>query len=389
MNKIPEFNNEKVLPEGIHCCSGKEFLERFCPKSDEKRHAFSKSISDILDFAKERNAQCVFVGGSFIKNVKEPSDFDVVIVFSQKEHIPNKGERVLIDGKKLDIMFCSADEPNIVNSFVHLFSNDRYGRKSGVVQIELCGTQNNWEIQHPNSDEFEIIKRAYCNRQLIDLNEPEGILVTIHGLNTTAAWNSDVMPIFSSRGWIVAPFNYGFQTPEILMNKNKRTEVLNKFRDWIYDIHSTYAESGNTSISVIAHSFGTYIIGAYLSGFNESPIPVTFDTIILTGSILTENYDWESCEEIKVGRVRNEIAQNDQWVKWMPEKTTFLGGDKLFGKSGVNGFKSESRILTQYKNDIFDHNNVIKKDVINQMWLPYLQSNKAIFEIETFAKMFR
>lgn len=61
----------------------------------------------------------------------------------------------------------------------------------------------------------------------------------------------------------------------------------------------------------------------------------------------------------------------------MPSKK-WLGFGKLFGQAGVEGFSDDSKILTQYSNDIFGHNNVIKPDIINQIWMPYLNSNKGI-----------
>lgn len=66
---------------------------------------------------------------------------------------------------------------------------------------------------------------------------------------------------------------------------------------------------------------------------------------------------------------------------------SWLGLDPLFGQAGIKGFNSTLRILTQHSNNIFDHNNMIKKDVINQMWLPYLQSNKAVFMREYIARI--
>ena len=137
---------------------------------------------------------------------------------------------------------------------------------------------------------------------------------------------------------------------------------------------------------MIAHSFGTYLIGAYLEGFKEFP-PVNFNTLILTGSILNEGYDWESCVGYKVARVRNEIAPNDQWVSWMQRNPSeWLGLDPLFGQAGTKGFNSPSKILTQPTNKIFDHNNVIKKDVITTMWMPFLNSNKHAAEEEGFKR---
>lgn len=99
-------------------------------------------------------------GGSFITDVEKPSDFDVVIVFKRKEHIPSKGERVLIEGKKADIMFCSEDDPNIVDAFIHLFSSGRYEQHLGIVQVNISGDNSEWKIRHmPSDDELEIIKR--------------------------------------------------------------------------------------------------------------------------------------------------------------------------------------------------------------------------------------
>lgn len=145
---------------------------------------------------------------------------------------------------------------------------------------------------------------------------------------------------------------------------------MDAFRDWIYSVQRDYCQNGE-QISIIAHSFGTYLIGAYLDGFEEFT-PVHFNTIILTGSILNENYDWESCVGNKVARVRNEIAPNDQWVSWMPRKPAeWVGLDPLFGQAGTNGFTSASHILTQPINKIFDHNNVIKKTSSHQCGCPF------------------
>ena len=362
------------MPEGLHRCNGYEFIDRFC--QDEYRKPYTKTITDILDFAKSRYARFVFVGGSFVTTQREPSDIDVVIVLRKKEDIPSKGERLILNGKRADIMFCSEDEPKLIDAFISLFSRGRFAQKHGVIQIDLCGGNSEWKIRHePDDDTLEIVKRAYCNREVIDLNESNGVLVTIHGLLSNASWNSELLPIFSNEGWTVAPYYYGFQTPDILFRPNERQKAVDEFREWIQSIKDQYCHSVNTKISVIAHSFGTYIIGAYLAGFEGNP-PVQFESIILTGSILSEDYDWSKIEGTNsVGHVRNEIAPNDQWVKWMPNKP-WLKLDKLFGQAGVNGFINNSALLEQNRTSIFDHNNVIKRDVILKYWLPYLKTNR-------------
>ncbi|CAH3609541.1 DUF6932 family protein [Citrobacter freundii] len=385
MTTIPDFTEKGYLPKGTHLCSAQQFIERFC-MVNEKRQALRKAFIDILDFANARNALCVLVGGSYVTDKKDPHDLDVVIVLRSKDHIPTRPERLLLEGKRTDIMFCSADDPILTASFLKLLSYERFGSGVGVIQISLNHPDEPWTTQHePDDDTYEVIKRAYFNRHLVDLNEAPGVLVTIHGLMTHAEWNANLIPIASSQGWVVAPYIYGYTTPDILLNKGKRKEAVDAFREWIYSVQRDYCQNGE-QISIIAHSFGTYLIGAYLDGFEEYT-PVNFNTIILTGSILNENYDWESCVGNKVARVRNEIAPNDQWVSWIPRKPAeWMGLDPLFGQAGTNGFTSASHIITQPSNKIFDHNNVIKKDVITSMWMPFLNSNKHASEEEWFKR---
>lgn len=371
---IPNFTEQGLLPTGVHLCSGGNFIERFC--AGDNRKDFSKAVIDILDFAAARNVRYVFVGGSFVSAKEDPRDLDVVMVLRRREDIPTKNERLLIAGRRTDIMFCSEDEPKIVNAFVHLLANGRYAERPGVIQIAVQDAEKPWEIHHlPDDDTYEVIKRAYFNRELIDLSIPTGILVTVHGLLSTASWNEHIVPIASSQGWIVAPYYYGFQTPDILFSSSKRKAAVDAFREWVFDINRIYGDSG-AKVSAIAHSFGTYLVGSYLAGFQDVA-PVTFNTLILTGSILSEKYDWKSCAGNKVARVRNEIAPNDQWVKWMPRTSSeWIGLDPLFGQAGTKGFTSDSEILDQCTNGIFDHNNVIKRDIVTSQWMPYLNSNR-------------
>jgi hypothetical protein len=375
LNNIPSFTSQGILPQGIHTCSGTDFIERFCQATGARKD-LQKAFIDVLDFAASRNARFVFVGGSFVTEKEDPDDLDIVIAFRKKEHIPSKSERLVLAGKRTDIMFCSEDEPKILDAFLHLLAHGRFSEQPGVVQVNLFHDGAAWQVHHaPDDDTYEVIKRVYFNRQLIDLNAPSGILVTVHGLMSHADWNSHIVPIASSQGWIVAPYNYGFQKLDILLSTSKRKDAVDTFRQWLFALNQEYGQNG-ACISVIAHSFGTYLLGAYLYGFEEEP-PVTFNTLILTGSILNENYDWAKCAGNKVARVRNEIAPNDQWVKWMPENPgKWTGLDPLFGRAGTKGFSVPADILTQPSNKIFDHNNVIEKDVITSQWMPYLNSNR-------------
>lgn len=379
-NKIPNFTSMGHLPVGVHLCSATEFIDRFC--FSDYRNDFRKSISDIFDFALHRNARYLFIGGSFVTNSEKPSDLDCIIVFERDEDVPSRTEEMLIEVTKLDIMYVSLEHEEEVNSYIKLFIYNRFRREVGIVQVDLYSKGEEWKIRHDVDDStFEIIKRAYIRRHFHELNQPKGVLVTIHGLLSTARWNSEITPIANSQGWIVAPYLYETNNVDLLINASKRQRILDDFRDWIYDLKNRFKEY---PISIIAHSFGTYIFASYLEGF-EQYSPVTFNCVILTGSIINKNFDWNKHRGVKVARVLNEIAPNDQYVGYMPNNWfKILKKNELMGSSGVEGFSINSDILTQTENTIFTHNNVIKRDVIDTKWMPYLNVNKEAYRSEVF-----
>lgn len=362
--------HDGFLPKGIHRISIQEFHDTFC--RSENRFEFAPAAFDIYNFAKSRNAKYLFFGGSFISRSLEPNDIDCLMVFEKDEFIPSRTERLALNGVRVDIQFCSMEHRDQIDSYVYLFSHTRYGQEVGIVQIEISENSKSWEINYtPDDNTYNIIKRNYTDRSFINCYEPNGILVTIHGLYSTGRWNSIIAPIASSQGWIFAPYEYYYENDySLLLSKNKRKEIVDDFREWIYNISQIY----NTPISIIAHSFGTFIITSYIKGF-EAP-PVKFNSLIFTGSIISEDFDWNPYVKRSVYNILNEIAPADQVVKYMPENFfKQLLGDSLFGKSGINGFRIPCNEITQSTNIIFDHNNVIKRDIIETKWMPYLNAN--------------
>lgn len=383
---LPDFENSGVLPKGIHNCSGNEFIDRFCRLKNRRK--FVKPISDIFDFAKDRYATEIFIGGSFITLRDNPNDFDCVMVFEKDEYIPSHTEKVSIDGLKFDILYASKESPNLIDSFIKLFSTSRYGQKDlGVVQIDLYKKNRPWEIRHHPSDaEFEIIKKIYNDRQVLDLNEKNGLLISVHGLFSRAEWMKEISPIASSQGWIYAPFVYETNKPNLLFQESVRQKVIDEFREWLYDITRRY---NTNSISVIAHSFGTYILSAYLNGFDLDEVPIVgFDSVILTGSILNCNFDWEKFKGISVGKVYNMVAKNDEFVKFMPtsDLKKFIGMSTDFGTAGLDGFSKKSDMVFESRNPIFTHTNTIKRDIIETKWMPFIAAHKNSLYADFFEK---
>lgn len=375
---IPNFTEQGILPEGIHQCSGNEFITRFCSKGS--RDKFRKSFINILDFAKDKSARNVFIGGSFITDKEEPSDIDCLIEFYLDRQIPSFIDCPLADNTCIDILYSSAESRNLTDSFICLFGKEKYRKeKKGIIQIQLDSTTEPWKVIFtPDDDQLEIISRTYSDRRIIERLNNKGILVSIHGLYTRAEWNKDIMPIASSQGWIVAPYIYDKNDFKLLLNKDKRQKIVDDFRDWIYDLKMRYEKN----ISIVAHSFGTYIIAKYLSGFSDEYCPISLDSIILTGGIITPDFDWDQFQAKSVGRVLNIVALGDDAVKYMPEGDwkRLFGMDTMFGRSGLDGhnLSDKNKIVTEKQLNILTHTNAIKKDIIETIIMPFMNANHGI-----------
>jgi hypothetical protein len=249
----------------------------------------------------------------------------------------------------------------------------------GVVEVRLYDQAQPWKVVYePNHEELEVISRVYCERTIVERNKRRGILVVIHGLRTRAEWLSNLIPSANSQGWIVAPFIY--ENPSgLLFDNRKRQEIIEKFREWIYALEKKYEP---LTISVLCHSFGTYIITKYIEGFAsvDDFLPIQINTLILTGSIIRPDYDWNRHIPCRIGRVLNIVAGGDDAVKYMPKTDwkTLIGMDSLFGQGAIDGIINESDKVENRKLEILTHTNIFKDDVIEQLFLPYLNANNGI-----------
>ncbi len=364
---IPEFDHRGLLPVGVHLCTGEEFLSRFA--EGPHRVGFKDALRNIINYAASSGADSILVGGSFITDKPDPGDFDCVIIFRVEGQIPAVRDGLDFDTKRVDIFFASKDQKDTIKSFYKLFSNTLSGESVGVIDILLRDSSRSyWEVDwEPDENTFEIVKRVYLGRRYVDTVRREKVLVTLHGIRSHAEWNAEVTLIASANGWIVAPFHYGFVQPTVFVDRDARRKIVDKFRDFLSNVRTI---TDATSVSVLAHSFGTYVAMNYIMGFDRPPI--LFDTMILTGAILNENLDFTSLNG-KVGHVINEIAPNDEWAEWA--RVVNLARDGMFGNAATSGFTYAGERLTQHQTTIFTHNNVIRRDVMVARWMPALEAN--------------
>lgn len=140
--------------------------------------------------------------------------------------------------------------------------------------------------------------------------EHKQIVVTVHGIRTDGAWQKAITPHLAHEGLIPYHIHFGwFGLVRFLLpwTRNGQVErVRNELRELL-------VTAGVRRLSVIAHSFGTYIA---LEALRRENGQLNFDRVVLTGCILPIDYPWHEMVTAKrVMAVRNDRATQDFVVR--------------------------------------------------------------------------
>ena len=134
---------------------------------------------------------------------------------------------------------------------------------------------------------------------------PRHTVFLVHGIRTQADWAVRVANTLSSTPGIslAIPIRFGFLDmvrfliPGRLFKRKTIDSIKAKIRDEL--------RRWPTELSVIAHSFGAYVIGRILI---EEP-DIRIHRLIFCGSILPENFDWRRVADAQLGlERRRELA---------------------------------------------------------------------------------
>lgn len=366
------FDSAGYLLDGLHLCSSTEFLETFC--SGDKRQRYFEAVKELLDFASKNGAERVIFGGSFLNVKLEPKDVDCIMVFQNENSIPEYLTCNQHADIAYDVIFASREQHEMVDSYVKIFSLRKdCERKRGIADVYLGqGPARGWEQNSVDDEELRKALASYAGRTYIERNHRKGVVVLIPGVNTRAEWISRLTPMLNKKGWIVAPYLYNNQK-RLFLFWWLRKDHITRFRKWINELKDVV---GDNHFSVVAHSFGTYIITKYIDLFKiEDRTPIVFDAVILTGSILNPKYDWNKIPSGCLNRVVNVITKNDGAVKWLKFRfiCNWIFTERLFGNSAIVGFSRPSSNLLDKEWDILTHCDVFEKDFVRAVLIPHLE----------------
>ena len=232
-----------------------------------------------------------------------------------------------------------------------------------------------WELRKSESAEGSLQKEILRLNQSSSKAPPSSkvdveakVVFPLHGIRTVAHWHRTFADVAHDAGWYcrLEKWFYGkFSLLQFISRRSREAKL-----EWFEDAYMK--ETGTRGLlnegrlpSVVAHSFGTYILGHALLKYTH----LRFDKVILCGSILPCDFPWGGLiDRGQVQGVRNEYGVRDIWaehVGW------FIGQT---GPSGKVGFRSEHERLLQ-EEFRYSHSEYFKAGHMKRYWLPFLDAS--------------
>lgn len=192
-------------------------------------------------------------------------------------------------------------------------------------------------------------------------------ILLVHGMNSRAEWYSFVERelTINDAFYVVRP-KYGrfgplrFLSPTDYFQRSPQHQILNTYR--------ALDERGDfRKISIIAHSFGTYLVARLLQQHN-----LKLYRLIFCGSVVKENFPWKDCQhkigDLVIGHktIRNDFSKQD----WLPRLANGLS--IKYGAAGTYGFHDD--VYVENVENPVAHSGYFDREFVKRHWIPFLQS---------------
>ena len=200
------------------------------------------------------------------------------------------------------------------------------------------------------------------------------VVITVHGIRTFGAWQERLRNLLLARsqGIEVLTYRYGYFSSLAFLIPPLRWLTTLRFRRAFLQVAHQFP---GARIDIVAHSFGTHLVGWGLAGIPRAKRrPV--HTIILAGSVLKPDFPWgEMLDDGSVHRVMNECGIHDSILVLNQLVVLFTG---MAGRLGFNGMTSErfrNNWYTFGHSDYFLKNGLPHDQFMEKRWVPVLLSD--------------
>jgi len=194
------------------------------------------------------------------------------------------------------------------------------------------------------------------------------VVFPLHGIRTLAQWQRVFADTASEDGWMCRLDGWDFGRFSLWRFINpwaraaKVSWFRNRYRQQVRELGEHIHIDRCEYPSVVAHSFGTLILGNALLKYEY----LRLNKVILCGSLLPTDFPWDRIlERGQVQEVRNEFGINDVWTRrcaWIVPGT---------GPSGTDGFSVQHPRMSQQKFR-YAHSEYFDAGHMQHHWIPFL-----------------
>jgi pimeloyl-ACP methyl ester carboxylesterase len=191
------------------------------------------------------------------------------------------------------------------------------------------------------------------------------LVILVHGINTRALWTNDIKSALRKAGFVVEATSYGkFGVPRFLLPFNffRRTAIERVARA-ITTANSLHRPS---KLSVISHSFGTFVVAHILADHPE----FKFERIIFCGSVVRDDFRLDQNLNRFSQPLLNEVGSRD-FLPALAESASWG-----YGSVGSNGYNAVGVETRWHKG--FSHSDFLTGEFCNRFWVPFLQNGRII-----------
>jgi len=194
----------------------------------------------------------------------------------------------------------------------------------------------------------------------IEARSERPLVISLHGIRTRGTWQKQLSSALSRNGFVYEPLDYGFFRGIQLVLPFMR----DRKKKWLLEQYTNAIRQHSNPPSVIAHSFGTYLVARTMQKYDE----IRFDRVIFCGSIVEKAYPWTAMLDAgRVTRVLNDYGGKDRWAR---AAEWFINDS---GPSGANGFTdiASGRVLNKSRPE-FRHSDFFYQTNYERTWIPFL-----------------
>ncbi len=252
----------------------------------------------------------------------------------------NKDNIVQIEDSLEIYNFTKTEDKNLKDvTHAGFFDNDK---ELNLVIDEICRAfQDHCDNHHQYIKSDKIQKCKNPNQ-----NKPDCIVFIVHGIRDFADWHEIIECAINNykneqnkqnKKARVVSVRYGYFSAFQFLLLSQRKKNVRAFIDrYIQEV----AKYPDIPIYVIAHSYGTYLVGRAM----ESKPYIFINRIYFAGSVLPKDFNWGNIisnkHSLHLEAVRNDCANADWAVGVLCRFLQYLPNYKDIGTAGVCGFNN-------------------------------------------------